>query len=89
MDDNQADESRPCYMARCPGCNHVIALTLDAPEYRKDVARDVAEWIADGLIVERSTAAVGRKLFDLCVCPRQSLQDRPETLPLFEQETTQ
>lgn len=77
------DKSRPCYMARCQGCNHVVALTLDAPEYRKDVARDVAEWIADGLIVERSTAKIGRELFNGCTCPRQ-----PETLPLFEQSTT-
>lgn len=73
------DESRPCYMGRCPGCNNVIALTLDMPEYRKDVARDVAEWIRDGLVVERSTAREGRKLFDSCTCGT----GQTETLPLF------
>lgn len=73
------DESRPCYMARCPGCNNVIGLTTDEPERRDRTAAVVAEWIVDGLIVEHSTAAIGRKLFGLCACPKP-----PETLPLFE-----
>lgn len=71
-------DSRYSYGGRCPGCNHVIALTVDAPEYRDDVAATIAEWVRDGLIVERFTVDEARNLFDICAC-----NQRTETLPLF------
>lgn len=74
-------ESRPSYGGRCPGCNHVVALMVDDPEYRNDVAKEIAKWIRHGLIIERFTVGEGRKLFDLCACNKQ----RSETLPLFEE----
>lgn len=73
------DDSRAAYSGKCPGCNHVVALTIDAPEYRKDVAKEIASWINDGLIVERTTVGEGRNTFDNCICGKQ----QAETLPLF------
>jgi hypothetical protein len=74
-------ENVAAYIGKCPGCKQVIAATVDAPEYRDDVAKDVAEWIRDGLIVERSTVGEARKLFNNCACNSE------KPLPLFSQET--
>jgi hypothetical protein len=78
-------EDSMSYAAKCPGCGHVVALTLDTPKYRKDTAKVVAAWIADGLAVERIASEEGRKLFNGCEC----VQPLPETLPLFELEPAQ
>lgn len=70
------------YLARCPGCGHVVALTVDDDEYRKDTAKHVAAWIADGLTVERKPSKEARLLFNGCECAAPL----PETLPLFKGE---
>lgn len=73
-------EGSMSYAGKCAGCGAVVALTVDRPEYRKWVAKDIAEWINDGLIVERMTSEQGLASFgNGCTCLRA-----PETLPLFE-----
>lgn len=79
------DEDTMSYAARCPGCGHIVALTLDTPRYRKDTAKQVAAWIGDGLEVERMASKEGRKLFNGCECA----VPLPETLPLFAMEPSQ
>jgi hypothetical protein len=75
------DESRPCYAAQCTGCGHVTGLILDEPQYREDVAKQIAEWIRYGLVIERMTAKEGRALFDICTCNANNAVITP--LPLF------
>jgi hypothetical protein len=77
-----SDESRPCYAAKCSGCGHVVGLTLDEPQYRKDVAKQIAKWIRRGLVIERMTAKEGRALFDLCTCNANNAAPLPLGSPL-------
>jgi hypothetical protein len=46
----------PAYIARAD-CGCIVAATIDRPEYRKDVARDTADWIKRGYSIERTTVA--------------------------------
>jgi hypothetical protein len=59
----------------------VTGLILDEPQYRKDVAKQIAKWIGYGLVIERMTAKEGRALFDLCTCHANNAVIKP--LPLF------
>ena len=43
------------YAARFPGTKGYCAITADMPEFAKDTAKDVAEWIRQGATVERVT----------------------------------
>lgn len=42
------------YVGRKP-CGCIGAAFVDKPEHAKDIAREVASWIRDGLTVERMT----------------------------------
>ena len=43
------------YVATVPGCGCVVATTVDAPEYARDTAKEVAAWVRDGLTISRHT----------------------------------
>lgn len=44
------------YIARCKkGCGGIVFATVDIPEHAEDVARDVAEMIANGYTIEHVT----------------------------------
>lgn len=47
-------------------CGCVVAVTVDEPKHRDHVAQMVAEWIRDGLIIERVTIEEARMSFTLC-----------------------
>ncbi len=53
------------YMGRKP-CDCVVALTVDLPELKKDVAKEIGKWIRDGLTVERVSLEVARESFVIC-----------------------
>lgn len=60
-------DSTPAYIAIAPcGCCH--AVTVDEPQYAKDVAKDIADWVKRGSHVEHTTVDKARELivFD---CP--------------------
>jgi hypothetical protein len=64
-----ADADPMCYIGKHADCGCVVAVTVDKPELRKYVASDVARWMRDGLIVERTTVEEARTL--LHSCPHQ------------------
>lgn len=41
------------YIAKVKECGCVVAACVDRPEYAKSTAKDVADWIKRGLVVER------------------------------------
>jgi hypothetical protein len=72
-----SDEQTPCYIgvSQAP-CHHAVAAIVDdsaeRPAWKREVARTVAEWVRDGLSVERSTVgAVRAGLLQTCeqCCP--------------------
>jgi len=65
------------YIGKCQGCQNVIAAVVDHPDYKKDTAKAVAEFIRDGLLVERVDLDTVKKLFNHCECKKDN------QLPLF------
>lgn len=60
-----------CYVGR-KECGCFVAAIVDAPEHRKDTAREVAKWIRQGLAIERmSVEDVRQKLMR---CPHTDAQ---------------
>lgn len=53
------------YIAR-KDCGCIVAAAVDAPESRKDVAKEVRKWIAGGLTVERVTCGYVRQNMRRC-----------------------
>lgn len=47
-----SDEIRMSYIGRKP-CGCVVCAAVDSPQYRKEVARDIAKWVRSGLTIER------------------------------------
>lgn len=41
------------YVAKCRKCNSIVFACCDLPEYSLTIAREVAEYIASGYIIER------------------------------------
>jgi len=70
-------DSTPCYVGVSPAaCHHVVAAIVDdsadRPAWKREVAKTLAEWVRDGLAVERSTVgAVRSGLLQTCelCCP--------------------
>ena len=74
-----------CYVGRCRGCNQVVAAVVaDMPDYPpKEVARDVAGFIREGLVVEKMDTEQVRTTFHRCTCPKSKM---PKELELDLQE---
>ena len=62
------EKPRWSYIATCRSCGEVYGATVDDPEYPKDTACIVAEWIKEGGIVERVESKEVRKRFSSCRC---------------------
>lgn len=58
------------YVARTPGCLCVVAATVDRPEYKRDTAKNVADWVRRGEVVERMEIEVVRTLMGEAKCYR-------------------
>lgn len=61
------------YIGRKP-CGCVVAAAVDNPEYVQRTAHTVAQFVKDGLAVERVTTEVAREL--LRICPHQPKKPR-------------
>jgi len=68
------------YVGRCK-CNHIVAAILDRPERKREVAKEVATMIKEGLTVERVDSEVVRVQFHRCTCTDDNGQ-----LPMFSME---
>lgn len=53
------------YIAR-KSCGCIVAAAVDMPEHRKHVAKEIAKWIKDGLILERVTCQYVRDNMKKC-----------------------
>ena len=49
-------------------CGCVVAAAVDSPDRPKDVAKDVAGFIRDGLTIERVSVEEVRERFNDCQC---------------------
>lgn len=58
-------ENGMAYIGRCPGCQNIVMGIVDDPEYKKDIAKQVADGIKNGLQVERVPLPVK---FARCKC---------------------
>jgi hypothetical protein len=47
-------------------CGCIVAAFVDNPEHKKDIAREIAKWIKDGLTIERVTDDYVRENFKRC-----------------------
>ncbi len=52
-------ETDPAYIAR-DLCGCIVAATVDRPEHVRDTAKTIAEWVRDGLTLERTTVGDAR-----------------------------
>ena len=74
-------EMTPCYIGRCPKCNSPCAATVDDPKYTTHVRRDVAQFMKEGLVIERQTVKWVRENFESCTCEKKTkkkLQEQQE-----------
>ena len=63
------DSEVMCYIGRTACCGNLVAVTVDTPASKKHTARDVAQWIRDGLTIERVSLETFRGLkMQRCTC---------------------
>ena len=62
-------DDRMAYVGR-QECGCIIAATVDNPAHKNHVANDLAEWVRDGLTIERLTLEEAREQFG-CKCVEQ------------------
>ena len=56
------------YVGRCKGCHNLVACVVDMPGHEKQTAKDVADFIRDGLEIGRESVEVVRANFNSCSC---------------------
>ncbi|MCK9568589.1 hypothetical protein M0R72_06580 [Candidatus Pacearchaeota archaeon] len=54
-------------------CGCVVGAVVDIPECRKETAKDVAEWIRNGLTIERVPSAEVKTLLKACHCDEKQI----------------
>jgi len=54
------------YIGREENCGCVTCVTLDVPDHKTDVAKDIARWIRQGMTVERVPVEDARSAFTSC-----------------------
>ena len=57
------NEELMCYTARMPEDTDCFAVAIDRPEYKKPLAKDIADWIKRGAVVEHVTLSDGQASF--------------------------
>ena len=65
-----SDESVPAVMAKCTTCQGTVFVAVDLPERQKDLAKEVAALIRNGLRPFQTTVGECRKA-DWCKCERK------------------
>ena len=70
---DKSDSETMCYIARAGCCGLICGITLDdgSERDRKSNAKDIAQWIRDGLNIERVTVAAAKAdpLYFVRPCP--------------------
>jgi hypothetical protein len=56
------------YIGKCKKCGNYVAVVADEAGFEKETAKIVAEFIKDGLIIERVTHDFVRENFSPCKC---------------------
>lgn len=65
------DSEVMCYVGRKPCCGHLVAVTVDHPDSKNRNAREVGNWIRQGMSVERVTLETVHGLkFQRCECKK-------------------
>lgn len=54
------------YIGREADCGCVTCVTIDNPDHKREVAKDVAQWVRWGMTVERVAADEARQMFTSC-----------------------
>jgi hypothetical protein len=72
----------PAYIARCPQCGQMMFAAADDGHDRKSLAKDVADQIAAGYPVERTTVGWVREHIhdDWCTCAADAQAVQPSLL---------
>lgn len=68
MSDNNDGSNEPAYIARRP-CGCIAMVAVDAPEYAKDLAKEIGKCIRKGYAIERVTVGQVRTTHWLSDCP--------------------
>jgi hypothetical protein len=53
---NEQAAARSCYIGSY-ACGCAVAAVVDDPQFKKDTAKRIAEWVRNGMTVERLTCA--------------------------------
>ena len=73
-------ENTMSYIGKCKKCKNIMACVVDIPGMEKETAKDVAEFIKDGLEIGRETVEFVRANFNPCECN----QKKQEQLGIFK-----
>ena len=65
------ESSTFAYVAFKKACGHMVAAAVDKPEYAKENAKEVSNWIRSGLRIERVTVERVRTELHGCDCDEQ------------------
>ena len=96
MTDNSHDTAK-CYIGRCK-CGAIVAATVADPpsevkqenivKWQRRVAKDVAEFIREGLTIEQKTVEEVRSQFGNCTCPKpeKTAKQSKQQGKLFEED---
>ena len=66
------------YVARCPTCERAVVLMVDVPDCRKEHAKEIAQCIRDGYVIERMTVEEARQQPLVCECRQKEPQPVPQ-----------
>ncbi len=60
------------YYGKTTCCDHIVTVWVDDEStHRKDMSREIARWVRDGLTVEHATLAAFRDMkMARCTCPK-------------------
>ena len=53
-------------------CGHTVTASVDKPEHREDIAKEIAAWVRDGMTVERVSAEAARSRLHFCDCEKEA-----------------
>lgn len=70
-----SNENEGCYVG-VKACGCAVSACVDRPEYAKDTAKTLAEWVREGLTIERKTVGWARS--NLFACKHEQRSEQAE-----------
>lgn len=64
----ETEKATHAYVGQCKECGAYCAAFVDTPSLAKDIAKEIAAWIRDGLSVTRVEMNFVRENFNSCTC---------------------